>query len=588
LRTDEQVDRLIEDPNLVSAQQRAAITAHGNLFLLSRPGSGKTRTVGIRLARLASRSPAVRVAATSYTNIAVAQINDTVRDWGVVLGPQHYTGTIHEFLLRHVLYPFGHLDPVNLKRPFRLIGDAEWSGWPVVIYRHDQRKRLALGMLNYTADGDFKAYRVPPTLGLTKEQAAEEEVGQAKRLKRDVRNRGLVSLSDAMFYSQKLLEEHPWLCATAARRFEELIVDEVQDTSDVQMRCLELLHGSGELASLVLVGDIEQSIYGFQGARPELCEDLADTCGLTALPLTENFRSSQEICNVTCRFCGRDEPDDAVGNNRNAGIAPELLAYDPADPTTAVEAFSERIERLGIPPERAVVLVRARRFRDLVNGRPEITELNRLTLSLGRLVASHRERRTLEKNEVGEVEGWLAEMAWGTHPLDAGSEEARNLRAAVMRLLETLPEFDLTLAEWIDRAREAVKDVLTMLTDAPHKSPSNLIKKKAGQDKISSRDAFSTGSPVLWARTVHDAKGESHEAVLLVVEPERRGRRPQAELWATPLAGEEVDGEDAEELRIAYVALTRAERYCAVALPLDLAQDALMPYLNVGFVAYDE
>jgi superfamily I DNA/RNA helicase len=387
-----------------------------------------------------------------------------------------------------------------------------------------------------------------------------------------------------MFYAQKLLEAHPVICASLAQRFDELIVDEAQDTSDVQMRCLELLHATGKLHSLVLVGDLDQSIYSFQGAQPEFCRELAKTCQLTEMPLRENFRSSQAICDVTCRFCGREEPDNAVGKNKDAGIKPEILLYDPEDPQKAVEIFVARLAEYDIAPQQAAVLARARKFRDRINGRIEVDGVNKTVMALARLVSTHRDRQTIERKEVQEVERPLADMAWGCQPSGADAEEALQVRAAVMTLLEALPDFDRTLAEWIDAAREAVKVAVFTLADPPARRPSNTIKKKAGHESVAATDAFSTRPASRWARTVHDAKGESHEAVLLVVEPQRQGAQPQAELWAAPLIGQKVADDDAEELRIAYVALTRAERYCAVAMPANVDRAVLEPYLKVGFV----
>jgi DNA helicase II / ATP-dependent DNA helicase PcrA len=69
----------------------------------------------------------------------------------------------------------------------------------------------------------------------------------------------------------------------------------------------------------------------------------------------------------------------------------------------------------------------------------------------------------------------------------------------------------------------------------------------------------------------------------MLVAASRGQGQPQTDLWSAALAGEEIAEEDAEELRIAYVALTRAERYCAVALPADADQSRVQAYLDVGF-----
>jgi superfamily I DNA/RNA helicase len=87
------------------------------------------------------------------------------------------------------------------------------------------------------------------------------------------------------------------------------------------------------------------------------------------------------------------------------------------------------------------------------------------------------------------------------------------------------------------------------------------------------------------AQTVHDLKGESRDAVLVVADRLRsRARGAQGALWSRPLLGEAVPPEEAEELRIVFVALTRAQRYCAVALPTDTEPAILHGFEAAGFV----
>jgi len=81
---------------------------------------------------------------------------------------------------------------------------------------------------------------------------------------------------------------------------------------------------------------------------------------------------------------------------------------------------------------------------------------------------------------------------------------------------------------------------------------------------------FAPAAPDLFARTVHAFKGEDSEAVMVVV---RRmianDPTAQIELWEAAVAGTEIDADKAEERRVIFVALTRAQRYCLVALPDD-------------------
>lgn len=576
-----ELDQWVANSGQVSDQQREAICADGNFFLLSRPGSGKTRTVGIRAARLALQDPLVRVAATSYTNVAIRQIEATIRERGVALASCHFTGTLHQFLLNYVLYP--HAGLLKIKQPFNLIEDETWSKWPTVIYNDDPKKRLSIADLHYSAAGAFRVH-AKPAIGITREAAETTQDAQVRQRKLEARQRGLVSFSDAMFYAQKILEDNPPICAAVARRFDEIIVDEAQDTSDVQLRCLELIHATGQLKSLVLIGDTDQSIYGFNGADPELCKALVMKLGLTQIPMTQNFRSSQLICNVTCRFCGRTEADEAVGPHRECKFRPEILIYDHTDPASGVALFQARLQHHGIKNSRAVVLTRGRAFRDKINGLQRLDGMHRLTLALGRLAAARAEGRTLDREELRHAEGQLARMAWGDAGMIREGEDHLRMRRELTTLIRKLPGFDSSLDQWIGEAREEVKTLLGALVEEPETKAQYVVKSKADYKNVKTAEVFSTDPAPLLARTVHEVKGESHESVLLVVQP-RHGANDQAGLWAQPLLGEEVEEEQQEELRIAYVALTRAERYCAVALPANVEQSIIDAYLDVGFVA---
>ena len=122
----------------------------------------------------------------------------------------------------------------------------------------------------------------------------------------------------------------------------------------VQLDCLDVLHSAGMLASLVLVGDLEQSIFSFQGASAAL--RLAEDRGLKVLTLTENHRSSQRICDVVVNFCSRTKPDKAVGPHAECDIPPEVTLYPAKDPEAAMEIYRRRLAKHGLTVGNAMVL----------------------------------------------------------------------------------------------------------------------------------------------------------------------------------------------------------------------------------------
>lgn len=135
------------------------------------------------------------------------------------------------------------------------------------------------------------------------------------------------------------------------------------------------------------------------------------------------------------------------------------------------------------------------------------------------------------------------------------------------------------MKDWIAIARDAVVKSVATLTSTPIAKASAVIRARAGDDARLAAAVFPTTTVSPIARTVHSAKGESHDAVLLLA-GKATGSRDSARDWIKGELGEERD----EETRIGYVGLTRARRYCAVALPNTTPTEVLEAYESAGFI----
>lgn len=570
----------LNDPRSLTEHQLRAVDAEGNFFLVACPGSGKTRTGAVRFATLVGNGR--RVAATSYTNVGVEQIRSVITgELSMAIPPTSFVGTLHTFLLRYVFYPFGHLVMGCTQGP-RLI--AQDGAWRDVVFQGNNRIRASLGYFRFLPDGSL-CFRGELPRGITsREEAARIEQEQAKRMKQSYAKAGFASLDDSMFWTLEVLRNHPAVANAVAARFHELQVDEAQDTSELQLACLHELCATGHLESLVLIGDIEQSIYSFQGASPEGCQALAGARGLETIELSENHRSSQRICNVTVHFCARAEPDRAVGDSAECPWAPEIFLYDPERPEEAVDWFGDRLATVGIDARDASVLARADRLVNELNGEALKVKCDDRPLALGRAAAAVRGSGTLRRRQMDAVDRVLAYTAWDTTDLgELDTDARRELRDVSMSLLKALPALDSDLREWIRAAgREVDTHTAKLVGTAKHKA-GHAIRSKSGQEGIIAADVFSSPPGRLRAQTVHGVKGESREAVLVVGDRGSRGREPQGVLWSRPLLGEAVAAEEAEELRIVFVALTRARRFCAVALPSDTSAEIVASFEAKGF-----
>jgi DNA helicase II / ATP-dependent DNA helicase PcrA len=405
---------------------------------------------------------------------------------------------------------------------------------------------------------------------------------EAHRRKREVAARGIASPDDGLHYVRRILEEHPSVAAAVATRFHELIVDEAQDTNDVQLRCIELLHATGKLKSLCLVGDFDQAIYSFNRADPRKCRQYAEAIGLERLTLVENYRSSRAICAVTHRFSTRERPDDAVGSTSDADLIPELLLFPPRQPETAVVLFRERLVDLGVPPADARVLTRSGALANKLNGRVGADLRLGVEILGAAAVARDSNRPRAGLGALEDLERLLTTLAWrgdADHTFDPNTR--RLLRDEASVLLRVLPDLDQLLGTWVTQARTAVKIAVHKLTPNPAIPPQRRIALANSARDRTAREVFgSLGDDRLRAQTIHSSKGESHAAVLLVVALPHN-RRPETPEWALP----DGDASTSEEIRVTYVALTRARRYLALGLATNAPPELHDFFAERGFRA---
>lgn len=562
-------------------QQRRVVAADGDFLLLACPGSGKTRSAAARVG--AHVATGRKVAVCSYTNVGADRIRAVIGGMRITLGPEHFVGTLHGYLLRYVVYPFGTL--VGAPRGPHLVESAGGS----VAFRGDNRKRIPVADFRMRPDGSLKLRTRPLYLSTVEEDdivaAVEQDV---RRAKRQLLMAGYVSFDDAIYVALRILRKNPQVARAVAARFDELLLDEAQDTSELQLACVDELRDAG-LRSLVMVGDLEQSIFAFQGASAQGCRELADKHGLRTIELTENHRCSQRICNVAVHFCERADADTAVGPNARCPLDPEVLLYPPEEPAAAVELFRLRLEVHGANPTAAAVLARSNALVAELNGDEAPVAVGERPLALGRATATLR-HGTLVRRQLEQVQRIVASAAWEEDALESLELEARErLRAETVCLLTTLPPLDEDLRTWIQTAAALLTDAATRLEDPPAKKGGRVLQSKAEQAGTVARDAFVPCARELEAQTIHDIKGEDRDAVLVVLDRPRSTKRDTpAQLWSSALAGEEIDAEQAEEKRIAFVALTRAERICVVALPDDDAgRKAAEAFVAKGFTLVD-
>ncbi|GAB6066855.1 DNA helicase II [Methylothermus subterraneus] len=275
--------------------QREAVTAPLRpMLVLAGAGSGKTRVLVHRLAwlmRVESMPPHALVAVT-FTNKAAREIRGRVEELlrldtqGMWLGTFH--GLAHRMLRRHA-------PEAGLPEGFQVLDSDDQLRLIRTVLRElklDEGRfppRQAQGYINACKDEGRRPEHL--TAGDYFEQ---QMLAIYRRYEQHCRRVGLVDFGELLLRSYELLREHPALLEHYRRRFAHLLVDEFQDTNAIQYAWLRLL--AGDDPKLFVVGDDDQSIYGWRGARVEniqrFCQDFPEH---VLIRLEQNYRSTGHI-----------------------------------------------------------------------------------------------------------------------------------------------------------------------------------------------------------------------------------------------------------------------------------------------------
>ncbi len=345
------------------AQRAAAEAGDGPQLILAGAGSGKTRTIVHRIGHLiAARGIAPhRILAVTFTNKAAAELKARLSlligdDGGGVV-----SGTFHAISLRMLRR---YADRLGYPRSFQVI-DA------------DDQKALVKRLLKVR---NIAAERLHPAhltgwiehckhAGLLPGQAPETRWGDVdlvelyRAYQDELMRHERMDFSDLILNVVRLLREHEDIAEALRTRFDHVLVDEYQDTNPVQHEWLVLLCAGHR--NLTVVGDDDQSIYGWRGADVRHILDFERLWpGATVHRLEENYRSTGAILRLANAIiaANAERHDKVLRPTRDGGETPRWrVCHDEYDEARQLLAQVERWREAGRPWREIAVLYRSNR-----------------------------------------------------------------------------------------------------------------------------------------------------------------------------------------------------------------------------------
>ena len=309
------VDGAVLDRELNPEQAAAAKKIDGPMLILAGAGSGKTRCITYKIAHLVSQHgvEADRILAVTFTNKAAREMKSRIQKLLDCNMNFSWMGTFHSVCLRLLKLCLSKESVVAAM-------GGQWYDGNFSIYDDDDQKRILKEILKEDLGDNFEASEVKklhaaiskykntvlnkggfaqlqtPDIALEMAAFADEEkrakyyAEYQKRLKES----NAMDFDDLLFNTVYMLQKLPKLADQLAERFRYVVVDEYQDTNDVQYELLKLL--INENKNVTVVGDDDQSIYGWRGANIKIIRNFhRDFAPVTIVKLERNYRSTANI-----------------------------------------------------------------------------------------------------------------------------------------------------------------------------------------------------------------------------------------------------------------------------------------------------
>ncbi len=343
-------------------QKEAAEYSSGPLLVLAGAGSGKTRVLTTKVAYLVENMKVnpYNILAITFTNKAAKEMKERVLG---MLGPDAYgiqISTFHSFGLMLVRENY---DKLGFDKNFTILDSDDSLTVIKKILKDmnlDPKMYNPRGIRNKISGAKNELMDSKYYSRFANSEYEEVVLSVFERYERRLKRNNSLDFDDLLLMPIKLFKEHPDVLLKYQERFKYILVDEYQDTNEAQYRIIRML--GSKYRNVCVVGDLDQSIYGFRGANyRNILNFEKDYPDAKVIPLEENYRSTGNILNVA---------NDIIKNNKNRkdknlwtknGDGPKIRyhrAFDEKDEASFVMNEIKKLIISGVKKEDIAVLYR--------------------------------------------------------------------------------------------------------------------------------------------------------------------------------------------------------------------------------------
>ena len=535
------------------------------------PGSGKTWLVAELIRQELDKWPSGinGIAALSFTNVGGHEIRNAI---GHDLDYPHFVGTIDAFLFRYVVRPFlCSCFPGNFKKMCLIPADMEPTIWTRYAKNSKTDIRCDDGSINIldctSIDEDENGAVFAAKLGRWGSLRRLNGFGADQVWKAKLeqwRKTGKLTHSDAALWASMILEHPdygPQVRAEIVRRFPLIIIDELQDTGYFLGKSLRLILGEKTVRG-VLVGDPDQAIFEFTGARPEMFDEFESIIdGVVSHALDRSLRCPPAVATAAShlKHTGNTICPSIENDGRAFLVCYKDMVVDTKRVVNAITRDDDKSVKVITRANKTVYELNGKKSKDVpkLHCRP----LNHMSRAVKLFRQGHQINALWAARAAIDLAVFDHEGAEDDQLRDSGIDPHKWKLIAVRCLLRSnaVPS-NGTIYDWQMEAGKILdEEIGDIELHPPIQFDTGRLKPqqrkdydKLCEDCLPKAVCNESSKLEFFAQTVHSVKGETHDVTVFVCPP-KRINNCYSDIWWSD------SDKDREEKRIAYVAMTRTK-----------------------------
>lgn len=328
-------------------QRRAAETLEGPVLILAGAGSGKTRTLTYRVANLLEHGvKAWHILALTFTNKAAREMRERIERLAGADAGEAWIGTFHSICCRILRRD---IEKLGYERSFTIYDDDDQQRViKAVLKELDIDEKFLPPKAVSTDISDAKNRLLSPDEWLQRrggDYRSQKTHDVMTRYEQRLRAANALDFDDLLVKTLQLFVEHPPVLEYYQGRFQYVHVDEYQDTNYAQYQLVRLI--TRESRNLCVVGDDDQSIYGWRGADIRNILDFEkDFPDATVIKLEQNYRSTANILDAANQIIAHNEGRKEKELWTEDGEGEKITLYAAADERDEAAWICQRIRQL--------------------------------------------------------------------------------------------------------------------------------------------------------------------------------------------------------------------------------------------------